>query len=300
MHRLDITSGSLKGQSFDLKESPFFIGRSSKNHIQIKDIAVSRQQLKIFKIGEKLYVEDLESTNGTLLNGERITPRKKYNVGEGDTIAIANTIMHVNGGSPKESSSKEPDNKTEGKLSNERRSQSQKDLKLVFKVTELLRQSSNMDEIIDKVLGYLLDALPRIDRVAILLFENKQREIKRVISRSRQDPEELDFIYSRSVVNKVIQDGRPVMMADTCREAPNNFKTGMGTLQIGSIMCVPMISDSKMLGVIYVDSIHGPYSFRKDDLLLLESLSGPIVVAIEKAMLANRLEGSLSEIRIIR
>ena len=115
MHRLDITSGSLKGQSFELKERPFFIGRSSKNDMQINDIAVSRQQLKIFKIGEKLYVEDLESTNGTLLNGERITPRKRYHVGEGDTIAIANTIMHVNGGPPKKLSSKEPDNKREGK-----------------------------------------------------------------------------------------------------------------------------------------------------------------------------------------
>ena len=40
--------------------------------------------------------------------------------------------------------------------------------------------------------------------------------------------------------------------------------------------------------------------FREDDLLLLESLSGPVAVAVEKATLASRLKGSLSQIKIIR
>jgi hypothetical protein len=43
-----------------------------------------------------------------------------------------------------------------------------------------------------------------------------------------------------------------------------------------------------MLGVIYVDSLTGPYGFRKEDLLLLKTLSGPVAVAIEKAALASQ------------
>ncbi|MFO7736891.1 MAG: FHA domain-containing protein [Desulfatiglandaceae bacterium] len=300
MTRLNITSGPLKGAKFDLKATPFLVGRSSKSDIQIKDIAVSRQQLKISKVRDKVFLEDLKSTNGTLLNHEKIAPGQSYELADGDTISFANTVMRLDGGSHRVSLDEVPGQQHTDSLPKERRSQWAGNLELVHKVTGLLRQSLKIDEIIDKVLGYLLDTLPRIDRVAILLFDNKNGEMKRVICRSRLEPEESQFVYSRQVVNQVRKDGTPIRMANTDREAPDDFKTAMSTLQIGSVMCVPMISNSEMLGAIYVDSIRGPYGFREDDLLLLESLAGPVAVAIEKAMLASRLEGSLSSIKIIR
>jgi putative methionine-R-sulfoxide reductase with GAF domain len=300
MQRLNITSGPMKGETFTLNANPFFVGRSSKSDIQIKDIAVSRQQLRILRVADRVLVEDLKSTNGTLLNDEKMTPGKSYELCDGDIISIANTVMRLDGNSSGGSLGGCSAEKHKDKKGTERRSQSPRNLELVHKVTGLLRQSMKIDEIIHKVLEYLLDALPRIDRVAILLFDNKKGEVKRVICKSRMEPEESQFVYSRLVVNQVRKEGKPVKMADTNREAPDNFKTAMSTMQIGSVMCVPMISDSEMLGAIYVDSIRGPHGFREEDLLLLESLTGPVAVAIEKAMLASRLEGSLSSIKIIR
>jgi 3',5'-cyclic-nucleotide phosphodiesterase len=300
LHKLTITAGPLKGKIFDLDTDPFFIGRSSNNNIQIKDTAVSRRQLKIFQVEKKLFVEDLKSTNGTLINNEKIAPGESVEVKNGHTITIANTVMSLDGDSSDHALEVDTGQNKKDETSEERRTQSPKNLELVYKVTELLRQSLNIDEIIDKVLEYLLDALPRIDRAAILLIDNKKDEIKRVISRSRQDLKESEFIYSRVVVNQVIEEGKSVKMADTCQEDPDTFKTGMGTVQIGSVMCVPMISSSEILGAIYVDSTRGPFGFRDDDLLLLEGLSGPVAVTVEKSILASRLEGSLSEIKIIR
>ncbi|UCF83825.1 MAG: FHA domain-containing protein [Desulfobacteraceae bacterium] len=300
MHNLTITVGPLKGQTFDLNADPFLIGRSSKNHIQIKDDAISRKQLKIFKVGKRLFVEDLKSTNGTLINDEMITPGESVEVKEGDTISIANTMMCLGEDSSGQALDIEAGQNDKPKPAKERRSQSPKNLELVYKVTELLRQALSIDEIIDRVLEYLLDAFPRIDRVAILLSDNNKNEIRRVISRSRQDPEELHFIYNRKIVSQVMTEGKPVSVADTHRETQDNLESGMGTVQIESVMCVPMISSSEILGAIYIDSIRSPSGFRKDDMLLLESLSGPVAVAIEKAMLASRLQGSLSEIKIIR
>ena len=300
MHKLSIIQGPLKGQAFDLKADPFFIGRSSKNNIQIKDTAVSRNQLKIFKVGKTLFVEDLKSTNGTLVNSEKIQPGKRVEMHEGDTISIANTVIRLHEVSPDKALDVEFGGDENSKPHEERRSNSPKNLELVYKVTELLRQSLDIDEIIDKVLEYLLDALPRLDRVAILLFDNKKNETKRVISRSRKDSEQSHFIYNRVVVHQVMTEGKPVRMVDAGMETPENLETDMGTVKIGSIMCVPMISSSEMFGAIYVDSIHSCYGFREDDLLLLESLSGPVAVAVEKATLASRLKGSLSQIKIIR
>jgi GAF domain-containing protein len=55
-------------------------------------------------------------------------------------------------------------------------------------------------------------------------------------------------------------------------------------------MCVPLISKAEIRGVIYVDSLQKPYGFRREDLSLLTALSSPAAIAIENALLHERLE----------
>ena len=251
-----------------------------------------------------MFIEDLKSTNGTSLNGEKITPGESHELTKGDTVSIANTIICFDSKSPKKPLDEKPKEEAKGNskdtLQRNRRSQSPKNLELVFKVTELLRQSLKTDEISRKVLEYLLDALPRVDRAAIMLCDNINGEIRRVFFRSKQLPEEIHFMYNQIIVDRVIKGGKPVRMANTGLKAGDSSITSIGTIQIGSVICVPLISDSKTFGAIYVDSIRGPNAFRKDDLLLLESLSGPVAVVIEKKMLASRLEDSRPEISIVK
>lgn len=65
-----------KGQT--LKEIPFkgkaiTVGRDSGNDIKIDNPAVSGIHARIIRDGESVFIEDAESTNGTFLNGEKIT-----------------------------------------------------------------------------------------------------------------------------------------------------------------------------------------------------------------------------------
>jgi GAF domain-containing protein len=140
-----------------------------------------------------------------------------------------------------------------------------------------------------------MDALPRIDRAAVLLYDTEKGDIKEVISKSRNDPWDEAVRYSRSIVGRVLEEGKAVRMSNTVYEAPDDFSESMHNMKIKSAMCVPVISRSEMRGAIYVDSIQGPYGFRKEDLLLLTSLSGPMAVAIENEILASRFEKSFSD-----
>ena len=303
MAKLVVIEGPMKGLSFGLGDRTVFIGRSSKNDIQIKDNAISRKQFKIFRIGNKLFVEDLKSTNGTSINGELITPGEGYETGEGDVISIGKTALRLDEVHVDMISSEvddqaiqgaKPDLQEKDLLSEERRSRSPRNLELVSRVSELLRKSLGINEICEKILEYLMDALPRVDRAAILLYDNKNGDIKEVISRSRQDPWDEAVRYSRSIVSRVLKEGKAVRMSNTDYEAPDDLSESMSTLQICSAMCVPIISNSEMRGAMYVDSIKAPYGFRKDDLLLLNSLSGPVAVIIENEMLSSRLEEAAS------
>ena len=301
MAKLIVIAGPMKGLSFELGARTFFIGRSSKNDIQIKDSTISRKQFKIFRIGNKLFAEDLKSTNGTVINAELITPGEGYEMSEGDTVSIGSTVLRLTEVDADKISIEVDDSAIQGansdstekdRMPGERRSQSPKNLEMVSRMSELLRQSMSINEICEKMLEYLMDTLPRVDRAAILLYDNHKGDIKEVISRSRQDPWDEAVRYSRSIVGRVLEEGRAIRMSNTGFEAPDNFSESMSTMQICSAMCVPVISNSEIRGAIYVDSIRVPYGFRKDDLLLLNSLSGPVAVVIENEMLSSRLEGA--------
>ena len=73
------------------------IGRSSElSHIVISGQGVSRRQARISTARGRILVEDLNSTNGTFLNGRRLSPFKPAEIRPGDQLAFGKTELSVN------------------------------------------------------------------------------------------------------------------------------------------------------------------------------------------------------------
>jgi GAF domain-containing protein len=101
-------------------------------------------------------------------------------------------------------------------------------------------------------------------------------------------------IYSRTIVERVIKEAKPLMMLDTLSEDEADRSKSMELMRVRSVMCVPLISRSQIRGVIYVDSVNRPHGFRNDDLSLLTALSSSAAIAIENALLyAKEKTGTL-------
>jgi hypothetical protein len=75
---------------YEIKGTVASIGSSDDNDIVLKDKAVSRHHAKIRIEGKKYFIYDLASTNGTKVNGRKIT--KKW-IKDGDTIEVGHTKM---------------------------------------------------------------------------------------------------------------------------------------------------------------------------------------------------------------
>lgn len=71
------------------------IGRDQKNSITLEDSLSSREHAVIQKIRDDFYIQDLNSTNGTLVNGKRIPTGNYVRLNAADTILIGRTELSV-------------------------------------------------------------------------------------------------------------------------------------------------------------------------------------------------------------
>ena len=87
---LRILDGADRGRAFEDLPTPVTIGREEGNSIQLNDERVSRFHLKIQEDHDKLVLTDLESTNGTKVNGEEVQLRI---LRFGDLIAVGRSVL---------------------------------------------------------------------------------------------------------------------------------------------------------------------------------------------------------------
>lgn len=82
--------GPLKGTTIALPEGAYSIGRHGTNHLQLEDHGVSRQHCVFTRTGESCELKDLESRNGTFVNGKPVTVQE---LASGDEIRIGGSLL---------------------------------------------------------------------------------------------------------------------------------------------------------------------------------------------------------------
>lgn len=87
---LIVISGSLLGQRIDLADTEVTIGRSREAGFQIPHEGVSRLHCRVSPAGDSYRIDDLGSTNRTLLNGE---PIDSATLKDGDRIKLGDTVL---------------------------------------------------------------------------------------------------------------------------------------------------------------------------------------------------------------
>jgi len=90
MVTLRVLEGADRGRVFEELATPVTIGREEGNTVQLNDERISRFHLKIQEDRDKLVLTDLESTNGTKVNGEDVQLRI---LRFGDTISVGRSRL---------------------------------------------------------------------------------------------------------------------------------------------------------------------------------------------------------------
>ncbi len=91
-YRLVVRQGPIPGQVFELNRNEVSIGRDISNDFVINDAEVSRKHARLILEGDRYKIEDLNSTNGTYIDGQRLIGPHVMAIGEiilfGDNVGV--------------------------------------------------------------------------------------------------------------------------------------------------------------------------------------------------------------------
>jgi pSer/pThr/pTyr-binding forkhead associated (FHA) protein len=88
--RLVMSQGPQPGQTFMLDQDSLTVGRDPQNDISISDPQISRQHARITRRGDQMVIEDVGSTNGTYVNGMRLSG--PHTLASGDVIGLGDIV----------------------------------------------------------------------------------------------------------------------------------------------------------------------------------------------------------------
>jgi len=277
---------------YDFNRDTIYVGRSGDNDIQIKDRFVSRLHLKINQVGQRFFIKDLKSTNGTYINGKPIISGIGFEVEKGAPIVIGTSVICL-GRMPKDDAQSilktmKPYRELVSDiydLETDRPMTYQMNLNLLNRVSDILSQDTSIDSKLGKVLDNILDFFNRVDKSAILLIDKETGQISKTVIRCQDEIDLQDSWYSQEVVDMVLKEGNAVIIPDTDAKDDYSLSDTLKVLRIGSVLCIPLISGAQMGGVFYIDSVDGVNGFRKDDLSLFSSMSAAIAMTVENSYL---------------
>jgi len=308
MPRLEIVDGPDKGKLFVLEREETVIGRLAYCDIVLPQKNISRQHARLVRSGSEYFLEDMDSTNGTFLNGKRVRARTKlrdhdlirvYDVTllfrdslepevpaspERDSSAVA-AVHEASGGMTTETM--QPAAVPPGDLRRNVGVNAYEKLRTVLEINRTLGSSLNIDLVLPKILDSLITVFPQTDR-AYILFPNEVTGELQVRGEKRKDEGTLITSslgpISQTIANRVLSCGEAILNADGLDD--NQFPVSDSVLDfpIRSMMCAPLIGPmQKPLGIIYVDT-NDPYErFHEDDLEVLLSLAATAGQAVEYA-----------------
>jgi serine phosphatase RsbU (regulator of sigma subunit) len=275
-----------------LDQDTLRIGRSSRNPIQISDPTVSKEHAEITRRGERVFVRDLGSRNGTRVNG--VEAKEALPLKLGDHLEVGHVLLEISDG-PARVPVKYNDATVLGSSLRlradqilERRTKSTAPggpiLHLLAEAGRLLVLPRPLRETCDELLSFVEKAV-RASRYVVLLRGEDGSEPTQIAARMHGGRSNQPLALSRSIMRMVMEDCTSVLTADASLDPRFQGQQSIVAQAVHSAMAVPLFDNEKVLGVLYVDSQDFSIAFSEQDLELLTLLANMAAVKITNARL---------------
>jgi len=305
MARFELVQGEAEGTAWPFTDR-ISIGRDDANDIVTVDQEASRRHAIVTRRGGLMLLTDLDSSNGTFLNSVRI---QESVLRDGDEVRIgcmtlkfvsdrreeaAESVATLFGTTGSGSAVQtrtvldatldtvetpaavgaEDVEQLRAALARER---------TVSHVNDALGTLTDLRELFERMLELVFDVLPA-DRGVVLLRDPKTGTFDVEAVRTRDPSVQIPPRASRTLIAKVCEEKVAVLSSDARDD--HRFDAGVSIIDQGirSVMCVPLVRDETVLGVIHVDTEVQTGAFCEEDLRMLTQIAHAGAIAVQNAL----------------
>tara|TARA_R110002096_G_scaffold171490_4_gene344415 strand:+ start:23077 stop:24942 length:1866 start_codon:yes stop_codon:yes gene_type:complete len=303
------------------------LGRSKENSIRLDDGAVSAHHAVIREMPGGLYLlEDLKTTNGTFVGGAAVQTRTLQ---EGDKITLGGINLsfstRIAEGTPAPGSIgaqtvtasklRRPSTALHrvkmtvseelaavrptwempaqaGATTIETTAKSgnlQQDYDRLLAGYELIHAIVGEDDlsvILNQIVNAVID-LMSVDRAAVLLVDPEGKLVPQVALQKQRSHEE--FKVSTSILNYVVEHRSAVVCSDLGSDERFSSSRSIIMHQVRSAMCVPLLHDGELVGVLHMDSLIANTTFNQESLEVVTTIANTAAYAVRTAMLKEQI-----------
>lgn len=277
------------------------IGRTVECGLFLDDKAVSRRHVEITDRGGSFVWKDLGSSNGTMLNGARMLAGE---LKAGDRMQIGDTIVSLR---VEEQASKAP--KDDSRLFMEtildasgataaapEVSKTTALLEAVYTVANEIATNYEPCSLLNLVLSTTVKAI-NAQRGAIFLKGEDSvlspcpvcQQVHCIRDGHLKPAEPGEIKISESVVRRVLEGGESVLYQAADQDTEIDPSHSILSLELLSILCVPLRAKHGIIGVLYVDTNRIGQEYDNDDLLLAAAVGNSAGLALENAQMHQQI-----------
>jgi transcriptional regulator with GAF, ATPase, and Fis domain len=307
--RLVVTAGPSKDAVISLTQEEATVGRDPNNFVAISDPSVSRRHCLLRRQEDgRFQIKDLESRNGTLVNGVAV---KEQWLRHGDEIATGDSVFlflleedeRVLPASRVEFDDRKPTAETRvinpkdvlylqpDRLLQELPSGSPiaRNLSALLKISRVVHAIRDLEELQAQLLDLIFEVVPA-GRGAILLSEGAGQEFNSLYARTRHPGQHQLVRVSRTIAHHVMKENVAMLGVDVAASDALRDVESLAVSEVRSLLCVPLTVFERTIGCIYVDSTTTANRFHEDHLQLMAAVAGISAVALNNARRAQWLE----------
>jgi serine phosphatase RsbU (regulator of sigma subunit) len=298
---LEVRTGPNAGQRCQLLTDCAVVGRYPFCDLVLQAKTISRQHARITRIDQAYYIEDLESINGTFLNGQKV--ESQASLKDLDRINLYDTLLIFHNSQTAGTVPPPPapeDSPTLGEtveyhppvalavdvttvqpafVGAEAR------LAAVLRIARDLGGSLVLEEVLPKLLDSLFAIFPQAKRGHILLTTDVPGElVPSAIKQGRHDSDNAATFrpISRALATRVIEQGEAVLVTDGASDQQFKDQGAVLEFESPSLMCAPLMGPSHTpVGVIHVETDEPKQPFGREDLEVLVSVAIAAGQAVE-------------------
>ena len=278
---------------YEISTDGVTVGRDLANEICLTDLETSRKHCRISINGNAAQLVDLESSNGTFLNGKSITS-SSLNIGDhlnvGQTVFVVLTPNEISNnevlpnGREKQTSTLTPRSVKEIVKDERFVAQMKSNLQFMYDAS-LATSKKEIGPMMDDILMLAFDWVSA-DRGCILLRDGPNQPLQARSMKYRDaDKAEQKFKISRSIARHVDSNNIGILSSDIHKTAQLKQSKSLLESGISEVLCVPIRGRNFGLGLIYIDRLIAmddhDVSFNKDHLKLMHVIAHQAAVAIE-------------------